>query len=612
MENSNNLSENANINDIIDWYNNIIFDEKIWIWEEMRKIAEVTYSYSSIDPNDKKKKLIINWKEININTTLFCNIWWLDLKAFNSLDDEEKIIAINNASNTLQRKIQEKKAWIIKALSEVKTLESKNLKEKYIIEIFTNSLIEKNDFLEYCLNWLPYELEKAWVEFNLTREEEIIIDEKQKKLDEKLFWWEIQNNESEVIKCYEHIFEKYEENKNNLTAKENKRYNYFLSKIKQKLPKNYKYLKKEKLKNHLDKYEKLKIQDSEYILWFNLFIEALEKLKHVTEKNEHVKSISDWPNWLQFPTTEKFKEIAVKRFLELNPHEIESHIIEDHNSSQIIWNLRWAGSTIKAEWVAILMEKFLQHWNQLFKIDEKSWKQIIDIEKLPIKNTFTYILMWEILDNEELFEFLTINEKIEPDTIEIKSRYDRLKRSNKNLVQHKDTSYIRWLFLVAEEINKFILSEWKEWVSMESLFLWKVWLKEVNKLEEIKNSEEKLWKELDILMPVFSSDAVIFAIEQREKWKDVNKDEFLLYLQNKYPIFDFTKEQIESISYTTKRNIVWIIDMVDNIILKDKIIKLSPELSPLLREMDKNQEEKDEKQRIKITNLERKEAAYPE
>ena len=50
-----------NLDFVIDEINKNIFDEKIWIWEKMWKVAEVTYSYTS-----KNKKtwndLKINWK----------------------------------------------------------------------------------------------------------------------------------------------------------------------------------------------------------------------------------------------------------------------------------------------------------------------------------------------------------------------------------------------------------------------------------------------------------------------------------------------------------------------------------------------------------------------
>lgn len=585
INNLNTSPENSNIEEIITWYKQVIFDEKIWIEEEMRKIAEVTYSYSELEPKTKQK-LKIKWKNININTTLFCSLWWLNLENFNLLWDDEKINAINTAKKIFENKIIDKKNVINETINKLKWIQTLTLSDQYIMELFTDSLKEIDYLFEYCLNWIPYELEKAWIENNLTKENKKIIDSNQKKIDEIVFWWEIKNNIEEVISCYEYMLWRYEENKNKLSTEERKKYNYYLNKVKLQLPKNYTLSKKEPLENYLNNYKNVNIQDSEYILWFNLFIEALEKLKHIVKKDENVKSISDWPFWVQFPTTEKFKQLTLKRFLILNTHEIETHNITDHNNQQIIWNIKWAWSTIKDEWLAILMEELLQYWEQLFKKHEETWKLIIDIKKLEIKSTFVYILMWELLDNKELLEYLTLNEKIEKDTIEVKSRFDRLKRSNDSLVQHKDTSYIRWLFMAASEINKYILSNWKEWISIEDLFLWKVWFSDIHKLKVIKEEKEKSWNKIDIISPIFSSDTIFFSTEKKLNGEKITNEEFLQYLQKKYPIFNFSKQKINSISYNTKRNIAGVINIAIRNISETQLKNIpwkNSQLNPILK-----------------------------
>ena len=84
-----NLWQNS-LSKIIERIDTDVFDEKIWIWEKMWKIAEVTYSYTS---KDKKtwKNIFINNKEIDLNYTLFCEIWYLNLENFEELSDNEKI-----------------------------------------------------------------------------------------------------------------------------------------------------------------------------------------------------------------------------------------------------------------------------------------------------------------------------------------------------------------------------------------------------------------------------------------------------------------------------------------------------------------------------------------
>jgi hypothetical protein len=70
----------------------------------MRKIAEVTYSYTNINP-ETKEKLSINEKEINLNTTIFISLRELDLNIFSSLSDEEKIKLIKKSSKIVRKKI---------------------------------------------------------------------------------------------------------------------------------------------------------------------------------------------------------------------------------------------------------------------------------------------------------------------------------------------------------------------------------------------------------------------------------------------------------------------------------------------------------------------------
>ncbi len=577
MERSIQVNYNNTVQEHIKNYEQIIFDKQIWIKEEMRKVAEVTYSYTNIDENSKEP-LTVNWKQININTTLFCSLWWLDLVNFNNLKDKEKEKLILEASIKLTEKIWNKKQQINQIIQILKELQNtKKIKEEdlLLINIFTNSLIEKDKLLDYCINWLSYELEKAGINSNLSQTDIEQINKKQKDIDNELFKWEIQDNPEEVIRCYEYLMWKWQENKYKLNKQEQERYNYFFKKIKEKLPNNYVYSKKAELPSYLEQYKDVQIKNNEYILWFNLFIEALIKLKHIVKKDPYAKSISDWPSWVLFPTTEKFNFLTLKRFLTLNTHEIETHNITDHNNEQLIWNIRWAWSTIKDEWLAILMEKFLEHWETLLKKDKITWKNIINIERLPIKNTFTYVLMWEILNNEELLEFLELNEKIEPDTIEVKSRFDRLKRSNNKLVQHKDTSYIRGMFQAAELINQYILSEWKEWINIEDMFLWKVGFDELKDLKKIKEIKEESWEQIDIIMPIFSSDTILFSIEQLLNNKKVNKEEFFTYLQKKYSLFNFSQNKINEVSRKTKENILWVLHIAMKNISNHNLNKIS-------------------------------------
>lgn len=551
----------------------------------MRKIAEVTYSYNS------------DFENRNINTTLFCSLWWLDLSKFWNYVLRTQDQKILEAKDILKEKINKKSKSIqryIKKLENILKDETISIKreEKYKIDIIINALIEKKDLLLYCLNWIPYELQKAGINLTQIEENREIIDKKQKVLDKKLFWWDIKENTEEVILCYKHLVNNF--NDKIFSAEEKDRYKYFLSKIEEYLPEWYQFVKGKKLVNYTEKYNKIKVSDTDYLLWFNLSIEAQWWLFHTVEKNKNAKSISDWPMWIQFPTTDKFKYINLDRFLILNSHEIEVHNITEHNNSQILWNIRWVWSTQKDEWLAILMENFLQYGNQLLKIDNETWKQIINLDILPIKVAFTYILMWELLTNKELEEFLKLNEKNEKDTIELKSRFDRLKRSNLSdfMTQKKDTTYIRWLFKAANIINENILSEWKKWLTVKDLFLWKIWFNETKKFKYIKEQKQKEVKNLNILHPIFISDAIMYSTELRKKKQKIEMYWFLNYLKEKYPLFDFEKESIDILTIKTKKQVSWLINLTEKQIDNHNSKKISINLNNFFREIKINSAKK--------------------
>jgi len=577
----NTSSSNKNLEEIINEQNLLIFDEQDWIWKDLRKIAEVTYSYD-----------IDTW----INTTLFVKWWWLNLKKYKTINNEKKEQSLLEAKEKLEKLINKKIDNINNALLEVELIQriSNNNIESNLKSIFTNSLLEKKNFLIYTLTAIPFELEKAWYKSWLSNTEEKTIEHELQNLDTHLFWWEIKCNPEEVILSYEYIYEKFIENKNKLTKEEQNRFEIYLSKMEIYLPKWYKYQKKEKPKSINNDFLNADLLRSDYILWFNILIESLEKLEHIVESNEDVWSISDWPKWVQFPTAKKFNKMNILRFFKLANHEIETHNITDYNGRQLIWNLRWAKSIEKDEWVAMLMEQLFMYWEELYKTD-KDWDQIIDIEKIQINSYFSKTLAWELLNNDELLDFLELSEKIDPDVISPIDRFNRLKRNNKNSIQHKDTTYSRWLLKVVKEINLFIKSKWKKWISPIDLFIGKVSFEETWKLKSIKKEKEKNGIKLNLVKPLFISDTVFFIISERLKWKEWNITWINLYkfLQKKYPIFNFSIEQIQAISFKTKANALWIADLLLKNIWIYQLDKVSNESQNSTITLLQNEIEKD-------------------
>ncbi|MFK7779851.1 MAG: hypothetical protein QM490_01775 [Candidatus Gracilibacteria bacterium] len=570
-------SAKEKLENIIDEQNSLIFDEENWIDKDLWKIAEVTYSYD---------------EETKINTTLFVKGGGLDLELYKKSNKEERKKLLTEAQDNLVKLLNEKKAQIQNALQELELVDilSQNSIETDIKSIFINSLTEKNDLLDYCLNAIHFEIEKAGFDLGLLKEEEEQIEKQQEELDSKLFGGKIKDNPNETILSYEYIFEIYSKNIEKLDTEEQKRFEGYLEQINQYLPVGYKYESKEKPKQIDGEFLDYDIPRKDYMLAFNLLVESLEKLEHIVESNEGTGSISDGPKGVQFPTTDKFDYIKILRFFKLGNHEIETHNITDYNGKQVIGNLRGANSTEKDEGVAILMEQLFTYGNELYKVD-KNGDTIIDIDKIEISPNFIKILMGELLDNNELLDFLELSEKIDSDIISPTDRYIRLKRNNKAGVQHKDTTYTRGLFKAIDEINKYIKSKGKKGIGPEDLFLGKISFKETQKLKNIKEAKEK--KSLDeidktdedsqenikILKPLFISDAVYFIVGEKLKGEkgNINSIEFYKYLQKKYPIFNFTLEEIENISFKTKRNVYGIVNILLKTIGRQQISNITQE-----------------------------------
>ncbi|MDD2871255.1 MAG: hypothetical protein PHS49_04655 [Candidatus Gracilibacteria bacterium] len=229
--------------------------------------------------------------------------------------------------------------------------------------------------------------------------------------------------------------------------------------------------------------------------------------------------------------------------------------------------------------VAMLMEQLFMYGSELYKIDEESGEQIIDINKIEISGNFIKTLMGELLENEELKEFLELSEIIDPDIISVNDRFLRLKRNNKYGVQHKDTTYIRGLLKAVLEVNKYIISDGKEGIAPEDLFLGKISFEETDSLKKIKQEKEKSGEKLNLLKPLFISDAVYYIISERLKSIDgekvkINSLGFHKYLQEKYPIFNFTKEQIEHISRHTKENVSGLVNLLLKSISEQQFLKI--------------------------------------
>ncbi|MCP4523912.1 MAG: DUF1704 domain-containing protein, partial [Candidatus Gracilibacteria bacterium] len=415
--------------------------------------------------------------------------------------------------------------------------------EKLEKEIFESAIIEKLNLLEYCLLSLEFEGEKASIPLEMTKQEIDDLEQNIQDIDKNLYGGQIKNNEEEVILSYEYIYDIYGKRKDFLLEDERTRYEKYLSSIAKYLPEGYVFTKKQQTVKMSSPYLNYVLQRDDYILAFNMLIDAFGSMHHIVKSDINAGSISDGPEGVYFPMNEKFNTITIERFFKLGMHEIETHSVTDHNSRNILGNLRGSNSTKKDEGTAILMEQLFLYGRNLLTNDTEG-NLFFDKNKFQINGYFSKTLMGEVLSNEELMDFLELSEIIDPDIIPPEERFKRLKRNNRSGVQHKDTTYTRGLLQAIDEINSFISSQGKEGISPEDLFIGKVSFEETNKFKKLQELKQPPGKKNNKLKPIFVSDAVYYVIEKKiaGNESDINSKKFIEHLQYKYPLLDFISE----------------------------------------------------------------------
>jgi len=165
-------------------------------------------------------------------------------------------------------------------------------------------------------------------------------------------------------------------------------------------------------------------------------------------------------------------------------------------------------------------------------------------------------MMEEVLSDEEFYDFLYLQNKIEPDKMAVLDRYLRFKRT---WFQRKDITYTTWKIKAAKYINDIIL--WNIDWDLEDLYSWKVWFKDLDKISLIKKYAKKSWVKLP--ENLLFADATYYWVIQREKWKKITKQGFYNYLIKKYPFLkSLVDEKIDTIKFWFKKQLLWVIDNI--------------------------------------------------
>ncbi len=579
----NNL-ENFNnpLDTIIEEINSIIFSKEKWIDNEFYKIPEMTYSYEKVWENN----------EYIINKTLFSDLGDLDIEEFKNVDCSWKKELITKAWNTVRSKILEKIEKIEKYLQNFDKIDWWNnevLKARK--EIIVWGLLENITFLNIALEWLDFEKEKAilWIYFKLENNKNsdfyIGFNKRKEKLEKinilntEVFWEKISNNKEYIEWNLDYLFDKFEdykkelklwkiEEKRLLSESEKIRYNYYIAKL-QWLSSRYKPKKREKPESVIDKkWKEIKIDIKDLKNNLNHNLIAIDKqswnMPHRAYFDKDISCFTDTYKWIAIPDNSELKFKSAYDVVRLIWHESEQHSVSQVSHEQLVWNIRWKQNLEVVEWAAMLWEELFEYWENMYTYwFDKNWKQvkIIDLEKISYVQSFPKTIMEEILTDEEFFDFLELQHKIEPNKMSPLDRYLRFKRTG---FQRKDITYTTWKLKVAKYYNDIIT--WKIDGNFSDLYLWKVWFDDINHIKTIKNNidkkNEKLNEESKIKLPenLFFAESTYFSVIKKEKWEKVTSENFYNYLQKKYPPLNITKQKIDSISFWFKKQLLWIVN----------------------------------------------------
>lgn len=502
----------SKINNISSKINKIILDENL------EKIIEMTYSYKDI------------WNNNFYNITLFDNFLWVPYIADNEID-------FNNIKSAIESKLLKIISDVLILLSELK---NEALDDKW--EILYKSLIYIKKILRVTLLWLDFELEKAGYTIKLSDFEKLERINEIEEIEELNFWLKVKNNLSEIKLIHDFLFSLYVDTKSRISTSEQLFFLGYINKLNVFLGETD--LEAKKIKKQKSKYkfwDNYILRDN-YIKIFNFILENIYNLPQRSIMTS-ASSIYDWEKFLEVPDKDTHKELTVKRVLELIVHEIESHYINSYNNKTLLWAFRWARNLEKEEWLAKVMESFL-NWDN-------------EYSAIFIPTYMAKILYSELYSWDDFYKFIEIYNKMHTLRRKPTNEFLRQKRNYSLKLkwgQHKDISYWRWMLKTLDYL--------KNWWDFSNLFLWKVGFEDLDKLEKLSTKYFN-----DIIFPIFIWDIISLYLQSKEEWKKFNLDAKYLawYLEKKYNLKWIKKFNLEK-NIGLKIIEVWkLLEFIDNL-----------------------------------------------
>ncbi len=528
----------------------IEFKENKWI----NDLLEWTFLY---DWASKKE-----WRPYN--KTYFEDIWGVSYKDFKE-NKIGSIFLIENKTKSivLIETVQKKLKWYIEELrliqEELREWDNNNPNKTQIEIEWIESMITS---IETAIPTGPFELEKAWGDIWLSKQERNDNIKEIEKWQEKLYWPKVSEVPEETSLTLNLICKEFTKNKKHLNEKERNEYVGFYKKLiaelkewgyKEDIPdiENYLYKEPERdsfTKNILERFKNIEIPREDFMQILQLYIDAHGLwIKVVLDPN--VSSIYDSQNELLIPENKSTETYRLDQTLFLKIHEVWTHYINQKITQNAWIQVRWAWNVEKDEWEA--------------KINEGTFKWF-KLEDLNVVSTsFPTSLMWEFLSEKDLQRFIDLRIKLNSvgwkKTWDIdKNRFLRCKRWLPfwyKWTQRKDLLYGRG----QRKIVKALL-DWK--ISIIDLYKWKFSLEDIEswKLEGVIKDE-------DIIFPIFFPDMLLFLMSNK---KFTHKN-FVNYLSKKYKwiIPEEYFEKIGIIKLSIKAKFIEIMELLPKNLLNE-------------------------------------------
>ena len=634
-----------NLVDILERLDWEVFSKEKWLDCKMDKVAEVTYSYSQ--PGEisvpewvhYKEEAVLHWPVLN--KTLFCDIGKMDIKAYQSADLTERSQLLDTSSESIKSTLSGKIALIDSYKTQIVD-ENEDGDEVLAAKkrIILWGLDEIKMQLEACVLWLPFEVEKALVGFHFSVEWDsphvIPAEEREQKMlkireiNTGIYGEPLSNSDEYIKWCLDYFhttYTKYEVESQNedfpearkLSKPEQDRYKKYLGILKHKAP-DYDPQIKETPEKYIseedsEKYGYVLMNKEDVLASFNHH-NLGTWLDQRAVFNDDVGGITDRSHELQYPRDKpKFQALTSDRVDGLQTHEIWQHAFSIERHMKLIGNIRGASNLELSEGFAKLFEDLYEFGpNLLTEVEENGKKfQIIDVSKLSYVQNFPKTIMEELLTDEQFYDFLALNNKIEPDKMEVRDRYLRHKRTG---MQRKDITYTTGKIKAAKYFNDIILWKNKTWKFSDS-YAGKVWFHQIEDYRIIEQAANDNNPDQKLPENMLFHEAERFAVEQRwlrKKYREseefkanldyyqeyqtfskrkqrrhkywermnsykralkkhaVNEESFYSYLQKKYPFMDFWKEKIDSVRFWFKAQLLWAVKLKEDSINADEFI----------------------------------------